>query len=419
MLLQAHHSRPAYREGFSLQSSASIGGKRNQQWRGRDGGDGGQYSSQSWQPASQAPWRPKGPVKPQIPSYNSVVVPAQKAQRGEVLAITDGETDELNHLQAAINAARKAEHRVLRIQKNQTMVQEQWEIFAQSLKEGWLRERKRFMKDAERMSSDLAVALEGQQRARMAVHAAYAGHPFRAAAPEKAVQQDVEDAGWDSMVGDWEKEHQEGADAVLRRALESAQFPRTPTRQALLPPRTPATRAGPEMHAPPDFGARGPQAIAEVDDPYTFGGAPHGEPLAETTANGEMPSTAVTPPVPKYSPSHPGQRDSGQPRVPTALAPPRKDIKAATKQMPMMDTGSGSLASKLEARRTERLAMQPFGGGIPKAPPGLAPEIKQECSPTRSIWSRLPKLSATTRETKWGMEGQTSRDSSFAKNASS
>ncbi|CAE7846567.1 HERC1, partial [Symbiodinium sp. KB8] len=373
---KAHHSRPLYKESAFI-TSASMGGKRDQQWRGRDGGDGGQYSSQSWQSASQAPWRPRVPAKPQIPSYNSVVVPTQKAPRGEVLAATDGEPDELNHLQAAINAARKAEHRVLKIQKNQTMAQEQWEIFAQSLKEGWIRERKRFMKDAERLSSDLAMALDGQQRARMAVHAAYAGHPFRGVASEKVAQQEVEDAGWDSMVGDWEKEHQEGADAVLRRALESAHLPHTPTRQMLLP-RTPVTRAGPDMHAPPDFGGRGPSAAAEVEDPYTFGGAHHGEPLAETAANGEMPRTAATPPVPKYSPSHPGQRDLGQPRVPTAMAPPRKDVKAATKQTPVMDTGSGSLASKLEAKRTGGSAMLPFGGGNQRAPPGLAPEIKQE-----------------------------------------
>ncbi|CAE7613083.1 CYB2, partial [Symbiodinium sp. KB8] len=143
-----------------------------------------------------------------IPTYNSIVVKQHQQQRGEAYAPGDGHSDDLNHLQAAINTARKAEQKVIRIQKQQILAQEQWEIFAQSLKDGWIRERKRFMRDGERLSADLAAAMEGQQ---------------------KEVVQEIEDAGWESMVG-----------------------------------------------GSPDFGTREPPGLIASNDPYTFVGTPAG-----------------------------------------------------------------------------------------------------------------------------------------------
>ena len=367
LLLEAHHSRPNYRELAILRSTPRMGGKRDQQqqWRGYDAGDGGRY--QSW--SSQAPWRPKAKAQPQIPTYSSIVVKQQNPQRSESLVSADGHPDDLNQLQAAINAARKAEQKVTRIQKQQALAQEQWEIFAQSLKDGWIRERERFMRDGERLSADLAAAMEGQQRARLAVHAVYAGHPLQGepTAPEEV--QEVEDAGWDSMVGGWEREQRDGSQEVLRRALESAQAIRTPVRSHI-PSRTPppAERGGAPIGSP-NFGSRSPPGLPVASDPYTFTGTPG--PTAEgQDGSGTMPTMESTPPPPRSSPIHPGQRDLGQIRVPTTVAAPRPGIKDATKTQPAADTGGCSLSTKLDAKRN---AMKPLGGPAAREPQAPRP----------------------------------------------
>ncbi|CAE7324785.1 unnamed protein product [Symbiodinium microadriaticum] len=313
-----------------------MGGRREQQqpqqWRGYDAGDGGR--SQSW--SSQAPWRPRPKAAPQIPTYNSIVVKQHQQQRGEAYAPGDGHSDDLNHLQAAINTARKAEQKVIRIQKQQILAQEQWEIFAQSLKDGWIRERKRFMRDGERLSADLAAAMEGQQKARLAVHAVYAGQPVQCVTQAKEVVQEIEDAGWESMVGGWEQEQREGSQEVLRRALESAQALHTPTRPVHAPARAlhPAPCGGVPPGSP-DFGTREPPGLIASNDPYTFVGTPAGTPVGPHEVHGAMPAMEGTPPH------------------------PRPDIKAATMQQPAVNTGSCSLGAKLDAKRT---AMKPFGG---------------------------------------------------------
>ncbi|OLP92431.1 hypothetical protein AK812_SmicGene25761 [Symbiodinium microadriaticum] len=307
-----------------------MGGRREQQqpqqWRGYDAGDGGR--SQSW--SSQAPWRPRPKAAPQIPTYNSIVVKQHQQQRGEAYAPGDGHSDDLNHLQAAINTARKAEQKVIRIQKQQILAQEQWEIFAQSLKDGWIRERKRFMRDGERLSADLAAAMEGQQKARLAVHAVYAGQPVQCVTQAKEVVQEIEDAGWESMVGGWEQEQREGSQEVLRRALESAQALHTPTRPVHAPARAlhPAPCGGVPPGSP-DFGTREPPGLIASNDPYTFVGTPAGTPVGPHEVHGAMPAMEGTPPH------------------------PRPDIKAATMQQPAVNTGSCSLGAKLDAKRSQ------------------------------------------------------------------
>ena len=222
------------------------------------------------------------------------------------------------------------------------------------------------MRDGERLSADLAAAMEGQQRARLAVHAVYAGHPLQGElfAPEET--QEVEDASWDSMVGGWEREQRDGSQEVLRRALESAQAMRTPVRSHV-PSRTPppADRGGAPIGSP-NFGARSPPGLPVSSDPYTFTGAQLGPPVEGQDGNGTMPTMESTPTPPRTSPIHPGQRDPGQIRVPTSVAAPRPGIKDATKTHPAADTGRCSLGAKLDAKRN---AMKPFGGPAAREPP--------------------------------------------------
>ena len=108
-----------------------------------------------------------------------------------------------------------------------------------------------------------------------------------------------------------------------------------------------------------------------ISSGFTWKCPRHGcEPCAGATRDRPIHTDTRMPGDRRTSPIHPGQRAPG-PRVPTTEAPPRAEIKSATKAAGQAAHGnlSGtSLADKLEAKRS---VLEPFGGTRLPAPPGL------------------------------------------------
>ncbi|CAE7324796.1 rps25, partial [Symbiodinium sp. CCMP2456] len=269
----------------------------------------------------------------------------------------------MNGLQQLLNVARRAEQRVVKLMQQRDKAKAQWDAWDQEMKQAFLREKRKFAQNSERLERDIAEALNQQEQARLMVFG-----PGLPAAQEMFPTAD-EDRSWEIAREAWEKEAANDMDGVLERAVAQARAagltPFTPMRARPVQPMTPNS-AMPARSAV----AGGALTSSGVEDPY----------LATVTENGPAPSW--TPPATgpasmsarppgldtgsRQSPKHPGQRDFGLPRQMTAEAPPREDIKSATMLPPAKATRNISLEEKLEARRAAELqsmALRPFGVG--------------------------------------------------------
>ncbi|CAE7239157.1 yheT [Symbiodinium sp. KB8] len=121
-------------------------------------------------------------------------------------------------VQKALNGARKAESRVLRLQKEKDRAEKQWQDYVRDSRLAYARERERHTKALAHFEKEITEALEQQRTARvMLKHAA-----FQEALPAEAPSaMEVSDAGveWEQMVAAWEQEQASMDGAVLRRAL--------------------------------------------------------------------------------------------------------------------------------------------------------------------------------------------------------
>ena len=75
----------------------------------------------------------------------------------------------VHDLQELLNMARKAEQRTMRLQKFKTKAAEQWQLYQQSLKDTWMKEHAKFLRDLERRERELQEATHDQNRAFQAV----------------------------------------------------------------------------------------------------------------------------------------------------------------------------------------------------------------------------------------------------------
>ena len=331
----------------------------------------GKWQSASWElwrgsysPSSKAkatgkpPWkRPNGRAGEEsavFPAYDTMVPQQEEALRkkmdGPVIDLEDPQSGMVPSVQKALNMARKAEQRLVKLQKERATSEQQWAAWVRSAKAAYLKERNRHAKTLETFDTDIAAARTSQKEAREMVCLA-----VDASRKEQAPMEIVEDNTWDEMIAGWDQEQEEHFDGVLRRAMAEH-------REALQ--RTPA-RASAHIPQTPQYGSRSPAYGPDAHAGYAAadGQGPRVDPYPVVTPLRTGPpqeASRPSPPPPgleSTSPHPPSAKDRRPPREEA-----RKDIKSASKTPPQSSAGHGHLADKLQAKRH---AMSAFG-----IPPG-------------------------------------------------
>ncbi|CAE7033195.1 unnamed protein product [Symbiodinium sp. CCMP2456] len=314
-----------------------MGRNSNRPWRAGKptGSQDWQLWRGSWGSPSQRPQQDAG--KARFPRYDAAV-PANAASGNVAPAQPAAAKGPLQTFQTALNVARKAEQKVIKIQAAQDTLKQQWVTFEKNLQKTFLEEKARHVNDLARLASDLGDAMGCQEQARAALVQLVATGQTPGMQEEAAMDQT-----WAQLTATWEQEAQAGMSGVLQRAMQAAPAMITATTVGA----TPSPRA--------------------MEDPYAaLGGATESPSnLAHVMQRHAMPSEVS--PAARPPGLHPGQRDNSRPRVPTADAPPRSSIKDATKQAPAPDATGIPLAAKLDAARAAemqrlRSAAEPFGG---------------------------------------------------------
>ncbi|CAE7740428.1 hypothetical protein AK812_SmicGene37930 [Symbiodinium microadriaticum] len=280
----------------------------------------------------------------------------------------------VHDLQELLNAARKTENRLSKLQNGRAKVAEKWQLYQQKLKDAWMKEHGRFLRDTERLDRDIQEAAQEQGRAFQAVRQAWT----QASQGPSVPMETSAEGQWEQLRNGWEQEDGAQLQAILQRATGvplpgpsmDQQRQLKPELVQLLahfgagavangfggpPPGLSSTSSDVPMSVgpmvPPGFGGdlAAPSATAPTDPAMAF------NPGASTS---KLVGDAST------SPHHPGQRDLGAGRTPTTEAPPRKDVKSATRTQPTVDTLQGpGLAEKLDKKREHAsgAALRPFG----------------------------------------------------------
>ena len=352
-ILEAHHSGPRYRRSTAR---APVMGKTGQSWRSDNSQSWGSWPG-AYSYKGETPWRTPAPKRAAFPTYNSRP-PSESTQATGHGRPEDRECDGsgLNSLQALLNAARKAEQRVSRIQAAVEKAKVQWADWQQDMRSSWLKEKERFHRDQDRLQQELAEAMAAQQLARVEVQ--------RGFVPREEPKPDSEDE-WSALTASWEQEAEDGNEEVLRRAL-MARFRGdcfTPMRDKGMARSPPPTSAG--RPSANDSGAMAPPGLAP-EDIYT-------EDSREPVASDAPTPGALTGAVQSLSLDSPptgrsvntGRRDPSLRRVPTSVEAPRPDVKqSARPQHPFTEqVQHKSMSQKLEERRqAEARALRPFGG---------------------------------------------------------
>ena len=293
-------------------------------------------------------------------------------------------------IQKALTSSRKADARMRRLKEEKERREKQWQQWASEHKAAYFRQLKEFEADVARVTEEMnAAAVAGRTAADKITQLVAHGLPTEEAGPSG----EAEDNSWEQFLGhDHDMEPQEGG--YYQEALAATRFLR-PTPAA---PSPPVLQIRPEILQQLLLSVGGHLGSQPGPPPLTEGLPPPGQGFVQTYAAdssghqghvppdgptmpsmpGDKPDMDMPPPVygpllgPKdrrSSPLHPGQRDSGAPRVPTNLEAPRSNIKEATKAPPVPSEREKSIHAKLEAKRAAELgtvpgaALQPFRGG--------------------------------------------------------
>ena len=123
-------------------------------------------------------------------------------------------------IQHALNCTRKAEARVKKVQDDKVEHAQMWKLWEADMKAAWLREKKRFAAEAERLERETMESVQAQTDARCNLREAFEACYNTAAAGPGAME--VEDAAnsaeWEATVAGWNQEAQPDWNSVLQRA---------------------------------------------------------------------------------------------------------------------------------------------------------------------------------------------------------
>ncbi|CAE7243636.1 unnamed protein product [Symbiodinium sp. CCMP2592] len=265
-LLSHHATCPRFR----AQLERGMGrGKAKWNRYDQEGGDGPGGSTPYWRGAyspSQRPWKQPGEgdstPRPRFPTYQSMQVKdseagssrraAKGAAKGNAQPTEDPEPGSVMGVQPVLNLARKAELKVQRLLASRDKAHKQWAVYDEELKQTFLREKRKFTANMQRLDTELSEALKAQDLARQAVYQTVAGH-----AVPKADANQEEAMDWDRTREAWEQDDGSDLNGVLSRALAHAgasdglsRLPSLHGRPQNMPPQTPAEPVGPNVAAP-------------------------------------------------------------------------------------------------------------------------------------------------------------------------
>ena len=101
-----------------------------------------------------------------------------------------------------------------RLIQSREKAQAQWQAFTDKMKETYLKEKQRFVKDGQRLDTAIQAAIAEQDKARQAVRETVAGAP-----PQEVAETAPEEMAWEQTKSTWEQEDGSGMDGVLHRAM--------------------------------------------------------------------------------------------------------------------------------------------------------------------------------------------------------
>ena len=186
---------------------------------------------------AQAATGPTGP-----PPTNHAVAPrAVESQQPHELRTTSETGHLATDMQTALNVARKAETRVSKLHEAYEKAQEQWVAHEQLAKLNFQKERRRYMRDLERIEKEALEAEDQQEQTRATVRqiALREAQAHQGPVLKAATTADPQVA---ALFKSWAGEDGAALAGVLPRAFQAkSDAPTTPARTTAAPPRTPAT----------------------------------------------------------------------------------------------------------------------------------------------------------------------------------
>eukprot|EP00439_Symbiodinium_sp_Y106_P048318 s896_g6.t1 len=196
-------------------------------------GRGGKQAQQTWgeerpyriwhgaySPSAQRPHAPwKTGQSAVFPAYNAIDltkdVPTGHSAGEADTAGAATASGLVPTLQAALNTARKAEQRVMKLKQARSTGATKWQQYEASLKAAFARERTRFTKDQERLAKEITEAEALQEAARESLRAAFTPGQDHVPEVEMADLPSV-----DQVFAGWAQEERTDYGAVLQRAME-------------------------------------------------------------------------------------------------------------------------------------------------------------------------------------------------------
>ncbi|OLP92715.1 hypothetical protein AK812_SmicGene25476 [Symbiodinium microadriaticum] len=343
-----------------------------QRWRGA-------YSPQLRSEPQQRPWRqpqvpPPSSKAASFPTYTNMPqsvkeVPTKPATGTEVAHRPRGRVHGIQHL---LNAARKAELKVHRLQAAKTRREDQWSAFNKGLKESFLREQSKFQRDSLKADQDIQEAMTEQDRAYQIVRAAFLGD---GPPPDVEMVPDAQDEQWDQLKAGWAQEDDVYLQDIISRSTAQPSRPLQPRQlspevlemlshfgAAQMAQLAQQSMSGmqipqPAPHTEPVLGT----AAAPLPHPVAAAGAPtpaeHRPPVEPPPATGGPCHNVMPPPTSEPSaPAAAGEPQSGKTASPaghkakrallSGNLPQRQSVKALPKTA-SPQTGGLPLADKL------------------------------------------------------------------------
>eukprot|EP00439_Symbiodinium_sp_Y106_P050487 s149_g6.t1 len=167
--------------------------RKYKEWKGRwEASPNWSYSlwsgAKSVRETGQRPWKSQGP---HFPAYDEGWDRSQDLVEVKSTSTQPTVDSMVKHVQEAVNAVRKADSRVNKIQADQHAKEQCWTSYVQRMQQAFVVERKKHQAMAEKLAQDLVVAKEQQRLTREALTQAATG---TAKAPPK--QEPAADAEW-------------------------------------------------------------------------------------------------------------------------------------------------------------------------------------------------------------------------------
>eukprot|EP00439_Symbiodinium_sp_Y106_P078630 s712_g17.t1 len=288
--------------------------------------------------------------------------------------VSDSHGRVLQAVQRSITHARKMDAKMRKLQEDRRVKALQWDAYAADTKEKFLRQRRAYELDIQRIEQEMAQATAAGKEAADKVKELV----NRGADAIDNKEARMDQGCWDALMAS----ETEDTGVFLAQALQAARGGTTATSTRQLRPELLQQLFG--MASLPQFGhpSADPPGLPATSNSYLASQPPGLEerdasaeqfatasPRPAAPAAAEPAAPAAKPPPSDRGthgtlPHHPGQREAGALRQFTSVEPPRQDIKKASmKPQGTVPMGGPSLGEKLDQKREaeRRSAMQPFG----------------------------------------------------------